>query len=317
MKAAAKGDRDIAALLVGAGANAFLQDPTGKTALDWARTGKHNTVAEFLEKSMSKAIAKQVCGLGCGARTTGRCCNNGHTMAVIPDRFAQADVARADALARLRRDTLVVNDEHIRRLTDALRTRGMCTPAILAIVRTSTLTRAKFNEATAAFTPSELNGFAASKPSSRDGSRAGSRVGSASGAGKRRLVPAMGKRVWEEGDPALPSLREKWATEPRYYLDAEELGFTALIKCSIECDTDAMMQLIAAGATVDLETAKGFTALSWACILGHRDVAFLLLRHGAIIDFPSITEGKTPLIHAAFNGRPECVLLLLQSIFDR
>ena len=77
------------------------------------------------------------------------------------------------------------------------------------------------------------------------------------------------------------------------------------------------MLLILIGATIDLETVKGFTALGWACILGHRDVVFVLLQHGAIIDYPSFTEHKTPLMHAAYNGRDESVHLLLQVIFER
>jgi ankyrin repeat protein len=102
-----------------------------------------------------------------------------------------------------------------------------------------------------------------------------------------------------------------------YYLDAEELGFTALIKASVEAEPEALQKLVNAGATVDLETSKGFTALSWACVMGHRDIVFVLLKNDAIIDYPSVTEGKTPLMQAAANGRVECVILLLQSVFDR
>ena len=38
------------------------------------------------------------------------------------------------------------------------------------------------------------------------------------GGARRRVVPLIGKRTWEEGDPALPQLRAKWKSEPRYYL---------------------------------------------------------------------------------------------------
>ncbi len=61
MKAASRGDLDFAALLLAAGANLFLQDSTGKTALDWARMSHHAVVSEFLEAAAVKALAREVC----------------------------------------------------------------------------------------------------------------------------------------------------------------------------------------------------------------------------------------------------------------
>ena len=60
MKAASRGDLDFAALLLAAGANLFLQDSTGKTALDWARMSHHVVVSDFLEAAAVKALAREV-----------------------------------------------------------------------------------------------------------------------------------------------------------------------------------------------------------------------------------------------------------------
>jgi ankyrin repeat protein len=300
MRAACRGDKDIVALLIAGGANVFLQDTSGKTALDWARLSHHEDTIAIISNATTTALVKEV---RAGIDVAGF----GTAVSVISFflptvRHTQEETVRAEALMTLRRDVLAVNDEHIARLKDALRTRGPTIPAILAMLKLCTLTRAQFDEATAAL-----------------GSAPARRVGAASGADttKRRVVPLLGKKTWEDGDPALPALRHKWSTEPLYYLDAEELGFTALIKAAVEAEPEALQRLIHSGATVDLETSKGFTALSWACIMGHRDIVFVLLKNDAIIDYPSASEGKTPLMQAAANGRVECVILLLQTIFDR
>lgn len=60
MKAASSGDRDVVALLLASGANVFLQDSSGKTALDWARLAKFPEVADFLTHATSKALAREV-----------------------------------------------------------------------------------------------------------------------------------------------------------------------------------------------------------------------------------------------------------------
>ncbi len=61
--------------------------------------------------------------------------------------------------AKLRREVLAVNDDHIRRLTVALKTKGRATAAVLAMVTTCTLTRAKFDEAIAAAVASGMQHF--------------------------------------------------------------------------------------------------------------------------------------------------------------
>ncbi len=133
----------------------------------------------------------------------------------------------------------------------------------------------------------------------------------------RRAVPLIGARTWDDGDPGLVLLRERLYSEPRFYIDKEYRSFTPLMKVCIEGSADAVQALLRAGANVDVEARKGFTALSWACIMGHRAIVFILLAAGAMLDFPSITEGKTPLVHAVINNRLEVVLLLLQVMFER
>jgi ankyrin repeat protein len=60
MKAAAAGTIKVVTLLVAAGANVFLQDSTGKTALDWARKSRQEDVVSVLEAAGVRALKKQV-----------------------------------------------------------------------------------------------------------------------------------------------------------------------------------------------------------------------------------------------------------------
>ena len=71
--------------------------------------------------------------------------------AIVTTKFVlQLDDATHERQLKLRREVLAVNEDHIRRLSVAMKTKGRATAAILAMVTTCTLTRAKFNEAVAA-----------------------------------------------------------------------------------------------------------------------------------------------------------------------
>ena len=75
----------------------------------------------------------------------------GTCTAIVTTKFVlQLDDATHERQLKLRREVLAVNEDHIRRLSVAMKTKGRATAAILAMVTTCTLTRAKFNEAVAA-----------------------------------------------------------------------------------------------------------------------------------------------------------------------
>ncbi|KAL5359095.1 fructose-bisphosphate aldolase class-II-domain-containing protein [Aspergillus floccosus] len=75
-------------------------------------------------------------------------------------------------------------------------------------------------------------------------------------------------------------------------------------------------QRMAVGAVPDLVTGRdGYTALTVAAIHGHPHVVQLLLEAGADPD-PKDWMGRTPLSHAAENGRMEVVISLVQAGMD-
>ncbi len=77
-----------------------------------------------------------------------------------------------------------------------------------------------------------------------------------------------------------------------------------------------MLQLVQLGAPLELkDTSDGFSALHWACHLGHEHVARALLDgkyegRGAEVDGPE-KDGRTPLMMASFMGHEAVVRLLL------
>ncbi len=60
MRSAGSGSTHIVALLLAAGASVFLQDSSGKTALDWARMSRNPEVSTILQAACTKALKKQV-----------------------------------------------------------------------------------------------------------------------------------------------------------------------------------------------------------------------------------------------------------------
>lgn len=67
--------------------------------------------------------------------------------------------------------------------------------------------------------------------------------------------------------------------------------------------------LIKAGAEVNIAGISGFTALIFASIKGHIEIAKLLLKAGAAINIADV-DGHTAWQHAALNGHAEIVKLL-------
>lgn len=61
-----------------------------------------------------------------------------------------------------------------------------------------------------------------------------------------------------------------------------------------------------AGATISSVDKEGLTALSWACLKGHREVVQYLVEKGATTD-QTDKNGRTPLDLAAFYGDADIV----------
>ena len=70
--------------------------------------------------------------------------------------------------------------------------------------------------------------------------------------------------------------------------------------------------LVASRANLEFRDAHGYTALSWAAINGHKDIALLLLEKGAKVDNRD-NIGATPLYLAASNGHVALVRTLIQN----
>ncbi len=209
-----------------------------------------------------------------------------------------------------------MNAREAERLSEAMHVRGNVTDSVLKVAASTALTAPAFHAAVA--TMKKLGEFKALHASSEATAKARAASGPPSPpAGRRGVVPLMGSKVWDDGDPKLPALRKRYSTQPRYFLDMEFTGFTPLMKVAVEGSAEAVQRLLDAGADPDVETSKGCTALSWACIMGHRGIVFVLLKAGAVLDYPSVTEGLTPLMQSVLNNRVDVVLLLLQVQFER
>ena len=71
-----------------------------------------------------------------------------------------------------------------------------------------------------------------------------------------------------------------------------------------------MRLLVQAGANVNMFNEKGNTALTAACLKGHKEIVEILLDAGAIIDWTN-QENDTPLTLAVLQGHVEIVKLLI------
>lgn len=88
-------------------------------------------------------------------------------------------------------------------------------------------------------------------------------------------------------------------------------GWTPLHWASARGHDGLVTVLLARGAQVDRRNRWGCTALFLACSEGHRTTASLLIGAGADPTATTTAEQVTPLMEAAWQGRLECVLLLV------
>ena len=70
--------------------------------------------------------------------------------------------------------------------------------------------------------------------------------------------------------------------------------------------------LLKRGASVDLPTSRGITALMQAAYSGHLSILLLLMQNSANADLQDM-DGRTTLMHAAGQGQEACVKALLRA----
>ena len=92
----------------------------------------------------------------------------------------------------------------------------------------------------------------------------------------------------------------------------EAVGFSLLHATATVDQLEITKELLHRGASVDLPTTLGLTALMAAAQNGHLSTLLLLLQHGANPNFENI-YGGTPLMSAAYQGHEACVQALLRA----
>ena len=99
---------------------------------------------------------------------------------------------------------------------------------------------------------------------------------------------------------------------PLVKLEAPDISIQDAIE---EGDIQAVMQHLAAGTDVNAKDERGGTALYSAAVVGHNEIAELLINKGADVRVKN-KASFTPLHEGAYNGHKEIVELLINSGAD-
>jgi hypothetical protein len=90
---------------------------------------------------------------------------------------------------------------------------------------------------------------------------------------------------------------------------------TALMIASVNDRRDAVVELLNAGADVNIKNSSGWTALFGAASTGHSEVQEILIKHGADVN-AKYWNGFTPLMFSVRHGPVQIVQLLIDSGAD-
>ena len=90
-------------------------------------------------------------------------------------------------------------------------------------------------------------------------------------------------------------------------------GYTALMKAADAGQTETVQALLAAGADPDLTSVQGSSPLVLAASRGDLSTMKVLIAGGAQVDLKAPYNQGSALVHAAFSGRRDAVILLLDN----
>lgn len=93
-------------------------------------------------------------------------------------------------------------------------------------------------------------------------------------------------------------------------------GYTPLHLAAREGHTAVARALLAAGASTDVMTTTGVTALHFAAMANSAEVVTALVEHGADPNVPDAYQGRTPLIFAASGDAVDAISALLAAGAD-
>ena len=111
----------------------------------------------------------------------------------------------------------------------------------------------------------------------------------------------------------MPRPRKGGAVDAFHSAPAHRITTFALLHTAAANNHLAMVrELLKRGASVDLPTSFGVTALMSAANIGHLSIVLVLLQHSANPDLQDI-YGNTALMGAAIQGNKACVQALLRA----
>ena len=102
------------------------------------------------------------------------------------------------------------------------------------------------------------------------------------------------------------------ALYPVQGLDGKTAAFALLHAAAMYGHLELVRELLRRGASVDLQSSLGVTALMDAAFQGHLSILLLLLHHSANLDLQD-TDGRTALMMAAGSGQAACLQALLRA----
>ena len=125
-------------------------------------------------------------------------------------------------------------------------------------------------------------------------------------------VPAPEAKPVAEVQPVEPAAEAAQPEPPLVKLEAPDISIHEAIK---EGDIQAVKQHLATGTDVDAKDEHGGTALYSAAVVGHNEIAELLINKGADVRVKN-KASFTPLHEGAYNGHKGIVELLITSGAD-
>jgi len=125
-------------------------------------------------------------------------------------------------------------------------------------------------------------------------------------------VPAQQSASAPEAKPVEPVAEATQPEPPLVKLEAPDISIHEAIK---EGDIQAVKQHLATGTDVNAKDKRGGTALYSAAVVGHNEIAELLINKGADVRVKN-KASFTPLHEGAYNGHKEIVELLITSGAD-